>query len=100
MSSIERSYNEKRDYIRMRINSQVNILHAGKKYKGICKDLSGAGMLIETTHTFEVGTQLQISIEQKGETHLPFNATAEVSRIEPGSENSHIVGLTIKEIIE
>lgn len=100
MSSIDRTYNEKRDFIRMRVNSSVNIDQDGNHFKGICRDLSGAGMLIETDQLFEIGAQLRISIEQKGETHLPFNAQAEVSRVEPGPDDKHIIGLEIKEIHE
>lgn len=98
MSSIEAAYNEKRDFIRMRINSQVNIRQAGKDYEGICKDLSGTGMLIQTNHAFSVGSELQVSIEQKIETHLPFNAIAEVTRVDSGSNGNFTVGLAIKEI--
>lgn len=100
MPSVDQTYSEKRDFIRMRINSQVDILHAGNEYRGICKDLSGAGMLIETAQTFEVGTQLQISIATEGDKHPPFNATAEVSRVEAGKQEHYIVGLAIKNIIE
>ncbi|MEE8059289.1 MAG: PilZ domain-containing protein [Pseudomonadales bacterium] len=100
MSSAGKSYSEKRDFIRMRINSQVDIRHAGNEYYGICKDLSGAGMLIETDQVFEIGVELEISIAQKEEAHLPFNATAKVSRVLPGTGNKHIIGLAIKEICE
>jgi hypothetical protein len=100
MSPIDRSYNEKRDFIRMKINSPVNISHAGKIYKGICKDLSGAGMLIETNQLFAVGDEVDISIEQKAENHLPFNAKAEVSRIDAGADDKHIVGLAITHIAD
>ena len=100
MSSIDRPYNEKRDYIRMRINSPVHIRQAGNDYEGVCKDLSGAGMLIETNQALQVGTELEISIEQKADTHLPFNAIAEVSRIDDGPDGNYIVGLSIKQIHE
>ena len=100
MPLADKTYNEKRDFIRMRINSQVLIHHEGNDYTGICRDLSGTGMLVETQQSFELGTQLDVSIEQKSETHLPFNASTEVSRIQPGSENTLILGLSIKEIKE
>ena len=98
MESIDRTYNEKRDFIRMQVNSPLDIRHEGKDYQGICKDLSGAGMLIETDQLFEIGAHLEISIQQQGETHLPFHATAEVTRIEGESGEGHILGLSIKEI--
>lgn len=98
MASLDRSFSEKRNFIRMKINSKVVINHEGNEFEGICKDLSGAGMLIETTEMFNLGDELDVSIQQKGETHLPFNAKVEVSRISKGDDGSQIVGLVIKEI--
>lgn len=99
MASIDRSYNEKRDFIRMKINSPVAITCKGKSYLGVCKDLSGAGMLVETEDTFEIGAELDVSIEQKGDTHLPFHASTTVSRVEP-IDDKYLVGLSINEIHE
>lgn len=100
MSSIDRTYNEKRDFIRMRINSHVAIRHNGNDYQGICKDLSGAGMLVETEHPFVAGDKLEVKIEPKGENHLPFSATAEVQRVEAGANDKLTIGLAITEIQE
>lgn len=94
----ERSYNEKRDFIRMKINSQLTMRQNGQDYEGICKDLSGAGMYVRSEQSFEPGSKLEVSIAQQGETHLPFNATAEVSRIEPTEDGQFSIGLSIKEI--
>lgn len=98
MSSIDRSYNEKRDFIRMRINSPVSISQDGSEYTGVCKDLSGAGMLVETSHAFTEGASVEIAIPQQSETHLPFNALAEVSRVEAAPNDMYIVGLSITDI--
>jgi len=100
MSTIDRSYNEKRDFIRMKINSQLIIRQGDVEYQAICKDLSGAGMSVESDQSFELGSDLDVSIAQQGDTHLPFNATAEVSRVEPTDNNKFIIGLSIKEIRE
>ena len=97
MASIDRSFSEKRDFIRMRVNSPVVVRHDGNEYQGFCKDLSGAGMLIETDRPFEIGSTLNVSIEQKCETHLPFHATVTVSRVE-ASDDTYLVGLAINEI--
>lgn len=99
MASIDRSYNEKRDFIRMKINSPVSINCGDDSILGVCKDLSGAGMLVETEKTLPVGAELEVSIEQKGETHLPFHATATVSRVEP-VDDKFLVGLSIIQIHE
>ncbi len=98
MTINERTYNEKRDFIRMKINSQLTIRQGGQDYQGVCRDLSGAGMSVESEQSFAVGSELEVSIAQQGETHLPFNATAEVSRVEARDEGLFSIGLSIKEI--
>jgi hypothetical protein len=100
MSNIERSYNEKRDFIRMKINSQLIIRQGDAEYLGICKDLSGAGMSVESDQSFELESKVDVSIAQQGDTHQPFNASAVVSRIEPTDTDTFIIGLSIKDIRE
>ena len=98
MASLDRSFDEKRSFIRMKINTQVTIHMNGRDYQGVCKDLSGAGMLIETEEPFQLGDQLDVSIAQKGSNHLPFNARVEVTRVQSGSPGSQVIGLVIREI--
>ena len=98
MSNNDRSYNEKRDFIRMKINSQLTIRQDGQDYAGVCKDLSGAGMSVESEQSFALGSEIEVSIAQQGETHLPFNATTEVSRVETTENGQFSIGLSIKEI--
>ena len=100
MSSIDRSYNEKRDFIRMRINSAVQVRHNGQEFEGVCKDLSGAGMLIQTEQLLDVGSELEVSIKQDGESQLPFKANAVVSRTESNTDGSYVLGLSINEILD
>jgi c-di-GMP-binding flagellar brake protein YcgR len=100
MSASDRSFNEKRDFIRMKINSTVKVTHAGNDYQGTCKDLSGAGMSILTETQFNVGDEVELLIEQEGDTHLPFHASAEVTRVEPEESGNYMVGLSIREIAD
>jgi hypothetical protein len=95
--SSERTYNEKRDFIRMKINSAVVINHQGTEYKGVCKDLSGAGMSVATQESLTVGDKVQVSIETQDDSHLPFNATASVSRVD-SNDGGYLIGLSIVEI--
>jgi hypothetical protein len=100
MSSIDRDFSEKRNFIRMRINSDVNLESNGQQYTGICRDISGSGLLVETQQAFTLGDEVRISIPQKSETHLPFNATTEVTRVSNGSEDRYIIGFSIIELLE
>jgi len=98
MPPSDRSFNEKRDFIRMKINSTVKVTQAGKDYQGICKDLSGTGMSILSETEFRVGDEVEILIEQQSDIHLPFQASAEVTRVQPDESGKFIVGLAIKQI--
>lgn len=98
--SMKRSYSEKRNFIRMKVNTPVSVHYAGRDYHGVCKDLSGAGMQIEINEAFTIGDVLTVSIQPRGETHLPFNARVEITRIEGGGANAQSVGLAIREILD
>lgn len=98
MSVSDRSYNEKRDFVRMKIDSDVTIRQGDNEYKATCKDLSGTGMLLESNTKFALGELVDVLIQQTSSSHEPFNATAEVSRVEENSGGSYTIGLSIKEI--
>lgn len=99
MSVADRSYQEKRDFIRMKVTSAMTIKHAGQTYEAVCKDLSGAGLLAECEQAFSLGDELEVLIPQKGETHQAFNALVEVSRADQISDNQYSLGLSIKNIL-
>lgn len=98
MSSPEQSYSEKRDFIRMKINSPVAMKHNGTTYKGVCKDLSGAGMLISTEQAFDIGDNIEVFIEPSDDTHMPFKANAEITRIDSAG-SGFIIGISISQIL-
>lgn len=95
--SPERTYNEKRDFIRMKINSAVVLDHQGTEYKGTCKDLSGAGMSIATEQSLTVGDQVHVSIASQDDSHLPYKATASVSRVD-STDEGYLIGLSVDQI--
>lgn len=97
---IEKNFDEKRDFIRMQINSAITLNHAGVEYQGICKDLSSTGMHIETDHEFEIGTELKIAIAPRNDTTPPFNAIVEVLRSDNSDSgtNTRILGVSIKKM--
>lgn len=98
MSSFERNYHEKRDFIRMKVNTQLNIAFQGSDYPGTCVDLSGTGMSIETTQAFAMGDVLDISIDQKGDHRRSFHASAEVARLRQDEAGNYILGLLFIDI--
>ena len=100
MSASAKSFNEKRDFIRMKINSTLKITHEGRSYSAVCKDISGAGMSAQCSNKFTIGDTVDILIEQENEHHLPFHASAEVSRVQDDNADGYIIGFSIKDITD
>lgn len=65
MSEHERGYDEKRDFIRMRVDADVALIHAGQEIAGVCVDLSSSGMQVEAPRQFQVGDQLTVRIDSE-----------------------------------
>lgn len=101
MTLSERSYEEKRSFIRMKVDTMVTFtrLDGKERYEGRCRNLSGAGMLLETDKKLEVGDRLKISIPSEGPDFSPLDAVIEVVRVTP-LPDLHIfrLGVVIKKI--
>lgn len=98
--ALDRAQSEKRGFIRMRIDTPVQLTAGSEQFTARCKDLSGSGMLIATERALTPGTELNVTIEQNGDNRLPFRATATVARCEPDPEETYIVGLSLTAIHE
>lgn len=104
MNFASRNYQEKRNYIRMKIDAPVNIALATAEdsHDGVCRDLSGGGMLIELNTILPVGTVAEVTIAS-GHGHNPMlRAKAEVTRVlsQPESEAQPcLLGMQIVEVL-
>ncbi len=99
-----RDFQEKRNYIRMKIEAPVAIQLAtsGDSIEGVCRELSGGGMLIELDSTLPVGTTAKVSISSNHGHGAMLVANAEVTRViaQPDRlESSCILGMQIKEVL-
>lgn len=47
MQPIEHNYSEKRDFIRMKLDTPVTIRCEGRESVALCRDLSASGLLLE-----------------------------------------------------
>ena len=65
MGEHERDYAEKRDFIRMRIDADVSLIHAGQEIAGTCVDLSSSGMQVQAPRQFTVGDLLTVRIDSE-----------------------------------
>lgn len=92
-----RNYDEKRQFIRMKVDTQVSLTIKGKddQYLGLCKDLSGSGMLLEMSDDIPVGSDVMINITSGKN---PFSADAKVARVKTAPGEKFIIGLQINNI--
>ena len=94
MTALGRKYQEKRDFIRMRIDAPAHIRllkalpntnvieknHSGS-IDGSCLDLSGGGLLVELSQALSIGTRVKVNIYSNYNTQSILKALAEVTRI-------------------
>ena len=97
MSSIDRAYDEKRNFIRMQINTpaQVSLESNGENFSGVCKDLSGGGMLVELEKAVPVGDEVEVTISSPHGHSPMLKALTKVTRVSGGPGEKYTVGLEI-----
>ena len=91
------SRNDKRNYFRMMINCDVQILindpESGRELNGICRDLSATGMSVEVDEPLEMGMMLHVRLESTNPSLVPLDAHAKVVRCSVESEDVYLLGL-------
>lgn len=98
----DKNYSEKRDFIRMKIGAPLGakLTFNGKTIEGMCRDLSGGGMQIETKETFPMGTQLEVEIASTHGHNPTLRAVASVARVLEINAGNYLIGLEIVNLIE
>ena len=93
-----KDYSEKRDFHRMQVNSEIEITDSqGNRFKGICRDLSAAGMQIYVEQEVEAGEELQTVLHPSSDQFPPLETVCEVIRCEPDG-NGFLLGTNISEV--
>jgi hypothetical protein len=102
MSSIDKGFSEKRDFIRMKISAPLSakLSHDEGVIEGLCRDLSGGGMQVETATHIPAGTDLVVEICSDHGHSPTLHAKAKVARSTGDSENGFLLGLEIVEILK
>lgn len=101
MGISDKSYSEKRDFIRMKIGAPLNAkltVPAGV-IEGRCLDLSGGGLQIETTEPLPVGTEATVEVASDHGHHPSLKARVRVVRSVTNEAENHLIGLEIIQII-
>ena len=84
MNLATRNYEEKRDFIRMKVNCNATITTAdGQKSTGYCHNLSGGGALLELTQKVPLNEALQITINSQYGHARVFSTQGKVVRSHP-----------------
>ena len=94
MSEHERGYDEKRDFIRMRVDANVSLIHAGQEIAGVCVDLSSSGMQVQAPRQFNVGDHLTVRIDSEHAALKGLEADTEVVWTKTAGDEQHL-GLKI-----
>ncbi|MBU6960923.1 PilZ domain-containing protein [Pseudomonas sp. CVAP len=95
MSQTDRDYSEKRDYIRMRVDADVTLIHAGDLIPAVCIDLSSSGMQVRASRSFQVGDKLNVRIDSEHAALKGLEAETEVVWITQQDTDGQKLGLTI-----
>ena len=95
MSQTDRDYSEKRDFIRMRVDADVALIHEGDEVAAVCIDLSSSGMQVEAPRLFKVGDRLSVRIDSDHAALKGLEADTEVVRVKEQDGASQKLGLTI-----
>ncbi|UCP10122.1 MULTISPECIES: PilZ domain-containing protein [unclassified Pseudomonas] len=95
MSQTERDYSEKRDFIRMRVDADVALIHEGDEVAAVCIDLSSSGMQVEAPRRFKVGDRLSVRIDSDHAALKGLEADTEVVRVKEQDGANQKLGLTI-----
>jgi len=98
MAITDKNYAEKRNFIRMRVNTEIALDTTDGQLIGLCKDISGSGLLIELDRELPLGTVVSASINQNSDRHSPFRATCETARVLHGENGKYLIGLIVKDI--
>ena len=90
-------YNEKRDFIRMRVETAVTFEYEGQTFDAVCIDLSSTGMQIETDVALSLkqGESLRVLIPSTHAELTSLQADTQIQRLEKLDNGRLSVGLAI-----
>ncbi len=95
-----KNYSEKRDFYRMQIDTDIEIIDSnGQVFAGVCRDLSAAGMQIEVAERIALGTELRTTLHPTNDKFPPLETLCEVLRCEPKGEG-FLLGVNIVEVTD
>lgn len=91
----ERNYSEKRDFIRMSIETPIALSQGAQTVQGVCQDLSSTGMQVLVATSFKLGDKIRVQISSEHAELKGLDALTEVVRLGSHEDGRQKLGLTI-----
>lgn len=100
MSLNQRTYEEKRDFIRMTLNAsaKLTVKDSGEQINVTCIDLSAGGMSIQASQPIAVESIIHVNIESPNEQFKSMAADGRVLRCQELSVGQYDLGIAIESI--
>lgn len=97
----DKPYSEKRDFIRMKIGAPLNAKLAAESQtiEGLCLDLSGGGLQVETKQPLAVGTEAEVEVSSDHGHNPTLKAKTRVVRATANEAGDYVLGLEIIQIL-
>jgi len=96
MSNLARNFNEKRDYIRMQVDTPAKLtLSNGQSFSVTCVDLSSSGVQLHSNEAIPVQSAGELHVESGGGSTPPLSARVSVCRLQAMEDGMYRVGLSI-----
>jgi hypothetical protein len=101
MGITDRPYSEKRDFIRMKIGAPLSAKLAAPaaEIEGLCLDLSGGGLQVETKQSLAVGTETEVEVSSDHGHSPTLKARTKVVRVTANETGNYVLGLEILHIL-
>lgn len=95
MSFHDQNYNEKRDFIRMKVQTEASLklTQSGETLSVTCHDLSSQGVQLTADRPLPEGTRIELSIPSPTPGLKGLQASGEVMRCTAGDNGSYAIGV-------
>jgi len=95
MTQSDRYYSEKRDFIRMQVETAISLTYGEQTCSGVCLDLSSTGMQVLAKTSLQLGDRAQVHIPSPHSELKGLEAETEVVRVEAHEDGRQALGLAI-----
>jgi len=100
MSLASRDFLEKRNFIRMKVETPISLRYQHSKHlKGTCHNLSGGGLLVSIPEPIAVGEEVEVTVSSNHGHNPMLKAVTKVTRSYKEAEYCHL-GLSITAVAD